>query len=362
MNICIIATASRASGALTIYRQFIESLMNNFDEDAYYVFVDQSMPKPVIQNVEYIEYNTRGWRRIMFDFFCFHREMLKRRVIPDVIVSFQNTGVRSKCTNQIIYYHNPFISVNKSWNVFDKQQRIPFFYAKLYPMYVKSLFRGNTRIVVQANFMKDSFIKTFHVSTDKITVIHPDVSIPDITNVIPYQFESNTIDFLYPAIPSIYKNHILLVNALSKLKFRNADLVNRIRIHLTFKKADNEHLSSEILRCGLEKQFVMHGSIDYEVLLSMYKSCRGLLFPSYMETLGVPLLEAAKFGKPIIVCDCPYSHETISGYSGIEYVGVDDVCAWTEKIANLCEESKTFPCYDTQCSGSWDEFFTLIKS
>jgi glycosyltransferase involved in cell wall biosynthesis len=362
MNICVVATASRESGALTIYQQFLKSLIEEGGNDVYYVFVDSLMPKPAIKNVVYIEFDTHGYRRIIFDFFLFRREINKRGIVPDVIVSFQNTGVKYNAIRQIIYYHNPFISVHRLWNIFDKQQRIPFFYSKLYPIYVKSLFTDDTRVVVQANFMKDCFARKFHFSASNIHVIYPDVLLPEIKKVIPYQFEQGTINFLYPAIPQIYKNHILLVQALNKLRSYNASLVDKIRIHLTFKKEDNKFLYAEILRCGLDAQFVMHGTLKYDILLSMYKSCRALLFPSYIETLGVPLLEAAKFGKPILASDCPYSHETILGYKGVQYISIDDTEKWARAIADICEEAKIYSCYERQNNSSWADLFGLIRN
>ena len=69
MNVFVIATASRASGALVIYKQFIEQLATRIDNDHFFVFVDPSMPQPNIPQVQYVVVNTRGLRRVFFDFF-----------------------------------------------------------------------------------------------------------------------------------------------------------------------------------------------------------------------------------------------------------------------------------------------------
>ena len=69
MNVFVIATASRASGALVIYKQFIEQLATRNDNDHYFVFVAPSMPQPNIPRVQYVVVNTRGLRRVFFDFF-----------------------------------------------------------------------------------------------------------------------------------------------------------------------------------------------------------------------------------------------------------------------------------------------------
>lgn len=44
-----------------------------------------------------------------------------------------------------------------------------------------------------------------------------------------------------------------------------------------------------------------------------------LLFPSYIETFGLPLLEARMSGSPILASDCPFSHEILDDYDGVSY-------------------------------------------
>ena len=38
----------------------------------------------------------------------------------------------------------------------------------------------------------------------------------------------------------------------------------------------------------------------------MYKAADGLLFPSTIETIGLPLLEAATFGLPVLANELEY--------------------------------------------------------
>ena len=39
-----------------------------------------------------------------------------------------------------------------------------------------------------------------------------------------------------------------------------------------------------------------------------------LIFPSYIETIGLPLLEAQYTNTLIFAADCPYSREVLEGY------------------------------------------------
>lgn len=44
-----------------------------------------------------------------------------------------------------------------------------------------------------------------------------------------------------------------------------------------------------------------------------------ILFPSRLETWGLPLSEAKKFGLPIIAADLPYAKETVDKYKWVKY-------------------------------------------
>ena len=49
-----------------------------------------------------------------------------------------------------------------------------------------------------------------------------------------------------------------------------------------------------------------------------------LLFPSYLETFGLPLLEARRSNGLILCSDLPFSHEILDGYGNAYYFGVND--------------------------------------
>ena len=49
-----------------------------------------------------------------------------------------------------------------------------------------------------------------------------------------------------------------------------------------------------------------------------------LLFPSYIETFGLPLLEAKTIGSPIIASDTPFSKEITSNYNNVNYFDYSD--------------------------------------
>lgn len=363
MNICVVATASRESGALSIYKQFLTALKDEIGQDHYLIFVDPSMPRLQMQNVSYITKRTSGFGRIAFDFWQAASLLKQAGFRPDVILSFQNSKIRYPGARHIIYFHQPMVFNKDKWRWYIKEERSPFFYTRFYPHYVGLLLGKNDHIVVQAYFIKKQFMEKFHMPAQNIYVIRANGGIDlNINDITPYQFEKNTYNFIYPAITEIYKNHILLAKALCMLKTKDAEKFSRIRIHLSLKKGENLPLERYIEENELQQQFVMHGKIPFQELLGMYKSSLALLFPSYIETIGLPQLEAAALGRPVITTDTPFAHEALGGYEGATYLNYKDTESWAKAIGLLCTEPKHFQPMTAPTQNSWPELFKIIRS
>ena len=56
----------------------------------------------------------------------------------------------------------------------------------------------------------------------------------------------------------------------------------------------------------------------------LYADADCLLFPSKLETWGLPISEAKAAGLPLIVADLPYARESAGTYDRVVFVPVDD--------------------------------------
>lgn len=362
-NIIVNATATRESGALTVLNQFIDHIPAD-TLDRYYVFVDWNYR--VVRNHENIEYifvNTVSWlKRISWDVYGLKKWINEHGVLPNLVISLQNTGVNLK-TNipQLIYYHQPFPLTSYRWSFFRKDERPFFLYKNVYPYFVAQYLRKNTHVVVQIPSIKQAFISKFKIDSELVHVIPPDVKSADYERTPVIKYEDDFIHFIFPATPLIYKNHICLVNSLSELHAIRPDLLKKIRIHFTFEKSKSIQLYRHIQEHGLEENFIFEGVLPYDKLLGMYRVMRALLFPSFIETFGLPLIEAASAGIPVLVSDLPYARDVIGAYEGASFVKYDDILEWTHHIIHLCEKKDVYPSYKHEQQGSnWDFFFRLV--
>jgi len=122
-------------------------------------------------------------------------------------------------------------------------------------------------------------------------------------------FKDNKYHIFYPANTDKYKNYELIIHALKYIKNYKPEIYNNIIIHFTFDR--NVVLINLIKDLQVEGHIKYEGKISYEGVLSFYKSCDLMVFQSYIETFGLPLVEAVSFVIPILVAEMNYAKEVI---------------------------------------------------
>ncbi len=73
------------------------------------------------------------------------------------------------------------------------------------------------------------------------------------------------------------------------------------------------------------------GACDDEEMKSYFARAKGLLFPSFCEGFGLPLLEALKNQKPYLASDIPPFRE-ITGQDGKELIDPNDFDTWAKRV------------------------------
>lgn len=364
---CVLATAPGPGegGGMSIYLQFMDalrqSLASGIHDETWHVFVDEGMPMPASPHVQFYQYHTKGFQRIRFDFVDFERILKQEGVRPDVIVSLQNTGVRCRCERSVIYYHQPLPLYRYNHCGFNRYACTYYFYHYLYPLYVKLFLFRNTFVAVQTHTVKRAFIKKFHFPENRMGVFFPTVAGVDAKDISAYHFEEGTYNFLFPANPSPYKEHITIAYAMKLIRDKHPEMAQKIRIHFTAMAGTMKNLEAYVSEHQIQNNFVFHGIVSHSQLVAMLNSSHGLLFPSMIETLGLPLLEAASLGIPVLVNHLDYAHEVLNGYQGANYIQTHDYDAWANGIVSLCGVPHRYAAFSMPDDCSWNRFLRLIR-
>lgn len=358
-QIVVNATAARTSGALSILNQFINHLPQE-TSDIYYIFVDSSYSQILRDNVNYIIVDTTSWvKRVKWDEYGCKDWMKRNKIHPVLIISLQNTGIKfDEKVPQLIYYHQPLTLFPKKWRWYKKDELLFFLYKQFYSYFVSRYIFSNTSFVVQIPSVKEMFLRKFSIEEKNVYVISPEFQTVNIDDDY-FVFHDGYVHLIYPATPLTYKNHLILLYALHYLKMHERVIYSKIKLHLTLPK--NNMLNIKIEALGIADAIVFEDTIPYLKLLSYYHAMDALLFPSFIESFGLPLLEAAGTGLPIIAADLPYVHDVVGKYEGVIFVDYRDKIAWAMAIKDICYNRKRYSPYEYKNKSGWSDFFILIE-
>lgn len=185
----------------------------------------------------------------------------------------------------------------------------------------------------------------------------------DVENVKSYAFKNDAYHFLCVVVGDVprYKNLLTLIKAAEILKKNYKETDKPIKIHLTTTAKDACVWAAEVKKYGVEDIIQFDGKYKHDELLGVYKNTDALLFPSYIETLGLPLLEAAAFGLPVLAANVDYAHEVLRNYEGVRYIDVYDYEDWAKGIMSFGMNDKRYKPLPQDRESDWGRFFDLMK-
>lgn len=127
----------------------------------------------------------------------------------------------------------------------------------------------------------------------------------------------------YPGMTFPHKNHMTLFRALAHLKAKKR---LRIPLVMTGRPVDSYRPAIEraIVSSDLADQVHALGSVSEATLAALYRGAHAVIFPSLLEGLGLPLVEALKHRTPILAANATCIPEVV-GRAGILFDPLDHV-------------------------------------
>ncbi|HPH11961.1 MAG TPA: glycosyltransferase [Thermotogota bacterium] len=359
--------AASQGGALSILRQSLSELSENKEAEHFHwiVFVSNDLMKDY--NAEHIEIrkvNVKKWhKRIWWDTIGIKKYLNNSKIKPALAVSLMSVGFKYLKVPQMVYIHQSL-----PYGDFSEFKRFEWkskFYTRAIGIWMKWSISKNSIIIVQTEWMKEAVNKKLGIPIEQIQVIVPNVEkLYTTTNSIKKAAFSNRL--FYPAVPTVsYKNHELLVRILFDLKERTPKLFYRLKIVFTCKPEDSKltRFFAELAKkWKVDSQIDWVGYISVEQMKDEYENADIVLFPSKLETYGLPLIESASMGKQILVLDKPYAHDALNHYEGVSYLS-DSAIVWSRRIEEFY--SKSNPPIKPLVSGEnhgWSQFVKIVKA
>lgn len=330
MKIIVYNTAAEDGGGLFVLKQFYQDVLALEDshEWIFIVSTDAIKTKGNVLVRKYEDVKKSYFHRILFEQTTL-RKILKSAK-PDLVISLQNMPIKGCSTRQFTYLHQSLQYCPKKYSFFKADERRTAIRQKIICNINKKYLPLSEHIFVQTEWIKSATIKWLNVDDKKITVVPVQVNVPE-NAYRPYE-GINAKVFFYPARAEKYKNHDVIIDA---AKILHKEGVSNYKIIFTIQNEDGPYAQQLIEKSrNLPIEFV--GSVPYEKIWNYYATSI-LLFPSYLETCGLPMLEAKAMAARVLASDMPFSHECLDDYKNADFFQYDDPVMLAHKMKIFLE-------------------------
>ncbi|WP_424684909.1 glycosyltransferase [Enterococcus sp.] len=320
--------AASEGGALSVLKDFYKEI-EEIDNNIEWIFLlgDNYLKKTSkIKIFTYPEIKKSWMKRLKFE--LFDGSTLINNLKPDIYISLQNTATLGiKHAKQFVYFHQviPYQDI-LHFKFYKKDEVKLWIYKNIGKLVYSFLFRkSEAYIIVQSNWLKSRMSLSLN---NKIIVAKP--RIDEIIKKQPIIGKS--INFFYPTSDFKYKNLKVITEAIEILEKQN---INNFKVILTLDNNSQNKFNSKIDLVGkITRQEVY----DY-----LSKSI--LIFPSLLESFGLPLLEASQLGTLIFSADLEYARETLQNYSNVKFFPPEDAVF----LAKLMKDAITGKIVSKEC-------------
>lgn len=347
-------------GIFTILHNVLQELSEyNKNKEIQVIALVHDASKFNFPNIQLIEipHSKKSWLyRLYYEYFYFKK--LSKKLQPDVWFSLHDTTPRVITKKQFVYCHHPTTFFKPTWKDWKFNYKIGVF-SLLYDSLFKLNITKNHTVFVQQHWIKDVFEKRFKISNVKVAI--PEY-VEEISNE-KYNFETNKIHFFYPSFPRSFKNHEIILEA---IKLLPKNISDKTQFHFTTIKNSKEKYAEFLIQeYGFLKNVHFYGKVKRNQLLSMYNEMDCLLFPSKVETWGLPISEAKAYKKPMFLANLPYAKEACGNYEKVSFFDENNASELAKLITEFVEENHTFQrntiTFDTSNDlHNWKELFDYI--
>jgi len=326
MNIMVFDVPAESGGALSVLNDFYSEFKT--DKSNNYIFVVSKPELEETKNIKVLRYPwiKNSWlHRLYFDNFIAPKLIKEYEV--DEVLSLQNVIVPYTKIYQTVYVHNSLPFVEYRFSI--AENRLLWIYQNILSKNIYESIKRASKVIVQTEWMKKACVERLKVNGAKIEVVPPKINIEVKKHFEPTKESLST--FFYPASGAEFKNHKAIIKACLELKESG---IKNYKVIFTLNGDESENISSlykKVKEHDLPVVFI--GIISRDTVFDYY-SKSVLIFPSYIETVGLPLIEAKMHGAPILASDCIFSHEILDGYDEVQYFNPFDVGELKEKMSN----------------------------
>jgi glycosyltransferase involved in cell wall biosynthesis len=215
-----------------------------------------------------------------------------------------------------------------SFKDFKFRDRIKIILEKIY---FKIFLSNVSSVIVQTSTMRELFERSGYKKQIYVWAFD-DIGVAPTTSNLNMIKEPES--FIYVASLLSYKNHKRLLQAWKKLK--ESGLTPKLYLTLDEDNLIGKWIKTFVTENELNVCFLKN--LKREQLIKYYEKTEVLIYPSFFEAYGLPLIEARKFHLNILAADVDYSWDFITPDGFFNPYDVDSITRAVKRYLNKSEK------------------------
>lgn len=271
----------------------------------------------------------KSWlHRLYWEWFGFGR--ISRELKPALWLSLHDITPRLSPTRQAVYCHNPspFYRIGLREAV---QEPKFLMFNQLYALLYRAFIRRNYCVIVQQDWLRTEFIR--RIGQIPVVVAYPSLQAVECPVV---QTSGSKFVFIYPALPRVFKNIETVCKAAQILVARG---VGGFEVRLTLDGSENRYARWLFKKFGEMAQVRFIGRQTKNEMASQYRDASAVVFPSKLETWGLPITEGKAQRLPLLVADLPYARVTVGTYGLVSFFSAESSEALADLMQSMVEQT-----------------------
>lgn len=328
MKKMVFAVPAENGGALSnLLEVYKEASLDTLNQWVFVVSLSNIESKKNIQVLYYPSVKHSWINRIWFDLFTYSKLIEKYK--PDIVYN-QQSFIKKKGAKEIYFFYATNVLF------FSEIHLSPLRHFSLWvrknllkPTEVYSI-KAADKVIVESIWFRDLLCEKYHLTEEKFLIKKIKTN---VRRRIDFHM-SHPCSFFYPASGLFYKNHLTILRA-SKILVDNG-----VDFSITFTLTGNENDYVKRLKKFSEYNHLpikWVGQLSIQEMEKYYETSV-LIFPSTLESAGLPLYEAKEMGAPVLCSDMIFSRSAMRGYTNVSFFNAYDYKMLSTYMKQFCNE------------------------
>ena len=320
-SIYVNASNCHQGGGKTLLDSFISGIENSIINYIFYIDFRYNPPKDLSRNITFIRITV--WERLFISY-----RIKKYAINEDLVIYFGNLPpiLRFNKIKVILLLSNRFYVDSISFKGFSFRDKIKIKLEKLY----FDLYKSNVNeFIVQTTTMKNLLQQNIADSKLILTLPFENSLFNNEFNV-----EKEPNSFIYVASLLPYKNHKRLIQAWINLN--KEGISPKLFLTIDQKNEIENWIKLNIIKYNLN--VILLERISRSELLKIYKKCEFLIYPSYFEAYGLPLIEATNYNLKILTADIDYCWDIVTPFDFFNPYDVSSIGRCVKRAINFHDQ------------------------